>query len=94
MRYPAAGKTKAAIEKRNKQGGGVGGAAGVDTDDIRSKELLRFEMEQRERELKRREQEVEKREDLVKVRQAPKPQRSHALQLTTSCTRIVHNAHI
>ena len=94
MLCPAAGKTKAAIEKRNKQGGGVGGAVGVDTDDIRSKELLRFEMEQRERELKRREQEVEKREDLVKVRQAPKPQRSHALQLTTSCTRIVHNAHI
>ena len=78
MRYPAAGKTKAAIEKRNKQGGG-GGAAGVDTDDIRSKELLRFEMEQRERELKRREQDVEKREDLVKVRQAPKLQRSHVL---------------
>ena len=34
----------------------------MEQDDIRSKELIRFEMEQRERDLKRRENEIAKRE--------------------------------
>ena len=58
------GKTKLAIEKRQRAGFAP---PTDDTDDFRSKELLRFEMEQREKDLRAREADVARREAQLQV---------------------------